>query len=64
MNPDENAEGRKETQEFDPALIDEEGIHPESEPDAEPTALEQEHRDKEVEDKPGHIGSWHTFKTP
>jgi hypothetical protein len=66
MNPDENVEdpARKETQEFDPALVDEEGIHPEPAQDAEPTVLQQEQREKEVEEKPGHGGSWHTFKTP
>jgi hypothetical protein len=31
MSPDESIEdpARKETQEFDPSLVDEEGIHPE-----------------------------------
>jgi hypothetical protein len=66
MNPDANAEdpARKETQEFNPALVDEEGIHPERTQDAELTVLEQEQPDKEVEEKPGHSGSWHQFKTP
>ena len=61
MNPDQNSEdsARKETQEFDPALVDEEGIHPEPARDPE----QQEQREKEVEEKPGHSGSWHTFKT-
>jgi len=64
MNPDENAEHRtrKETQEFDPA--DEEGIRLESGQDAEPIALEQEQSDEDVEQMPGHSGSWHTFLTP
>jgi hypothetical protein len=66
MNPDEYAEdqARKETQEFDPALVDEEGIHPESPQDSELTVLEQEQTDKDFEEKPGHSGSWHQFKTP
>ena len=66
MNPDENVEdpARKETQEFDPALVDEEGIHPEPAQGAESTVLQQVQREKEVEEKPGHSGSWRTFKTP
>jgi hypothetical protein len=66
MHPDENAEyrTRKETQDFDPALADEEGIRPESGQDAEPIALEQEQLDDSVEQMPGHSGSWHTFITP
>jgi hypothetical protein len=65
MNPDENAEdlARKETQEFNPAFVDAEGIHPERAQDAEPDVLEQEQTDKEVEEKPGHGGGWHQFKT-
>ena len=65
MNPDENVEdpARKETQEFDPGLVDEKGIHPEPVQDAEPTVLQQGQREREVEEKPGHSGSWHTFKT-
>jgi hypothetical protein len=55
---------RKETQEFDPALVDEEGTHPDSAQDADPIGLEQEQRDKELEEGAGHSGSWHTFKTP
>ena len=64
MNPDENAEfrTRKETQEFDPA--DEERIRLESGQDAEPIALEQEQLDEDVEQMPGHSGSWQTFLTP
>ena len=66
MNPDENAEyrSRKEAQEFDPALADEEGIRLESGQDAEPIALEQEQMDEDVGQMPGHSGSWHTFITP
>ena len=66
MNPNANAEdpARKETQEFNPALVDEEGIHPEDTPDAESDVLEQEQTDKEAEEKPGHSGGWHQFKTP
>jgi hypothetical protein len=42
MNPDETVEdpARKETQEFDPGLVDEEGIHPEPVQAAEPTVRE------------------------
>jgi hypothetical protein len=66
MNPDENAEdpGRKETQEFDPALVDEQGIHPESTQDADFAVLEQEQEDKEVEERLGRSATWHQFKTP
>ena len=62
MNPDENAEyrTRKEAQEFDPAMADEEGIRRES----ELIALEQEQTNEDVERMPGHSGSWHTFITP
>jgi len=66
MNPDANAEdpARKEAQEFNPALVDEEGIHPERTKEAELIVLEQEQPDKEVEEKPGQSGGWHQFKTP
>lgn len=61
MNPDENAEDptRKETQEFDPSLIDEEGIHP----SREPAGLEQEQGEKEAGEKSGQDGNWHPFET-
>jgi hypothetical protein len=45
----------KETQEFDPALVHEEGVHSEPAHGTEPTVL-QEQREKEVEQKPGHSG--------
>jgi hypothetical protein len=45
----------KEIQEFDLALVDEEGVHSEPAHGAEPTVL-QEQREKEVEQKPGHSG--------
>ena len=63
MNPDENAEyrTRKEPQEFDPS--EEEEIRSESGQDAESIALEQEQMDENVEQMPGHGGSWHTFLT-
>jgi hypothetical protein len=67
MYPDEEAEdaARKETQEFDPSLIDEEGIHPkQAVQGAESVLLEQEQRDEEMDDDPGRSGSWQTFKTP
>jgi hypothetical protein len=66
MDSDKNAEdaANKETQEFDPVLVDEEGIHPESAEDTELVVLEQEQTDNESEEKPGHGGSWHQFKTP
>ncbi len=51
MNPDEKVDdpARKETQEFDPALLDEDGIHPE--------VAQDDEQDRE------HIESWHPFKT-
>jgi hypothetical protein len=67
MTPDENAEDptRKETQEFDPALVDEEGIHPERGQDPEATLSElQEQTDNEGEEDSRQDGGWHTFKTP
>jgi hypothetical protein len=66
MNPDKYAEygTREETQEFDPALADQEGIRTESGVDAEPIALEQEQMDGDVDQMPGRSGSWHTFITP
>jgi hypothetical protein len=65
MNPDKNAEyrTRKETQEFDPALADEEGVLLEAGQDAESIALEQEQMDYNVEEMPGHSGNWHPFLT-
>jgi hypothetical protein len=62
MNPNENAEdpARKETQEFDPALVDEQGIHPES----APNSLTQGQSNEGVEGKSGHSDNWQTFKTP
>lgn len=65
MNSDEIAEdpSRKETQEFDPSLIDEKGIHPEPVTDADPSGVEQEQREKEVGGKPGQGDTWHTFET-
>ena len=66
MNPDENAENpaRKKTQEFDSALVDEEGIRTEPSQDDELIVLEQEQRDKEVEENSGQSGRWHQFRTP
>jgi hypothetical protein len=66
MNSDKNAEDspRKETQQFDPALVDREEIRPDAAEDVEPIILEQEQTDKEVEEKTGHSGGWHQFKTP
>ena len=66
MNPDKYSEygTRKETQEFDPARADEEGIRADSGQDAEPIALEQEQMDDNVEQMPGHSGNWQTFITP
>jgi hypothetical protein len=67
MHPDENGEdaARKETQEFDPELVDEDGIHPPpAAQEAEPTLLEQEQPDKEFDEQSGHNQSWHSFKTP
>jgi hypothetical protein len=64
MNPENDAEdsAKKETQEFDPALVDEEGIQAAEE--AESIVVEQEQTDEEVEEKPGQSGGWHQFKTP
>jgi hypothetical protein len=66
MNPDKNAKdrARKETQEFDSVRVDERGIHRESTQEAEPTVLEQEQGDKEVEERLGRGATWHQFKTP
>jgi hypothetical protein len=68
MYPDEDAEdvARKETQAFDPSLVDEEGIHPKqaTEDPAESVLLEQEQRPKETDEEPSRSGSWQTFKTP
>jgi len=64
MNPGENAEGLagREIEEFDLALANEERVQ--TAQDAEPTVLEQEQRDEEVEQTPGHSGRWHIFITP
>jgi hypothetical protein len=62
MNAEDPA--RKKTQEFDPALVDERGIHPESTQDAEPAVLEQEQGDQDVKERLGRSASWHQFKTP
>jgi hypothetical protein len=67
MYPDENAKdgARKETQAFDPSLVDQKGIHPnQAARDAESVLLEQEQRDEEMDEEPGGSGSWQTFKTP
>jgi hypothetical protein len=63
MNSDENAKdpASKETQEFDAALLDEEGIHLEAALDPESTVLEQEQRE---EGEPDHGAGWHPFKSP
>ncbi|MBV9106634.1 MAG: hypothetical protein JO313_11485 [Verrucomicrobia bacterium] len=62
MNPDPHAEdpARKETQEFDPALVDEQGIHPETAPDS----LTQDQSSEEGEERPGRSDNWQTFQTP
>ncbi len=66
MNPDEDVEdpARKETQEFDLELLDEEGIRPEPAQEAGFIGLEQEQMDKEAEGKPPKSERWHQFKTP
>ena len=67
MYPDENAEdaARKETQAFDPSLVDEEGIHPkQAAQDAETTLLKQEQRDEEMDEEPSRSEGWQTFQTP
>jgi hypothetical protein len=66
MKPDENAQdaARKETQEFDPAVADEEVVDSIAAQNAELIVLEQEQPDKEAEEKPGNSGNWHQFKTP
>jgi hypothetical protein len=67
MYPDEKSEdeARKETQAFDPSLVDEEGIHPkQAARDAESLILQQEQRDEEMDEEPGRNGGWQTFKTP
>jgi hypothetical protein len=56
MNPDDDAEDptRKETQEFDPALIDEDGVHPERARCVEPASPDQKQHEKEKEgEQPG-----------
>ena len=68
MNPDGNAEdpARKETQEFDPALVDSEGIHPERGQDVESIVSEQqEQTEGAADEQPEHPrGAWHNFQTP
>jgi hypothetical protein len=66
MNSDESIEdpARKETQEFDPSLLDEEGIHPEPPQDRRSAVLKRPRRDRELEEKPDKSESWHAFKTP
>ena len=67
MYPDENAEdaARKETQAFDPSLVDEEGIHPkQAAQDAEPVLLKEEQLDEEMDEEPSRSGGWQTFQTP
>jgi hypothetical protein len=66
MNPAKNStdRARKETQGFDSALVDEQGIHPESAQEAEPAVLEQEQENREFEERRGRGATWHQFKTP
>jgi hypothetical protein len=67
MYPDENAEhaARKETQAFDPSLVDEEGINSkQAAQDAETTLLKQEQRDEEMDEEPSRSEGWQTFQTP
>jgi hypothetical protein len=65
MKPDKDLKdpARQETQEFDPALLDEEGIHPTRATHPETSFLEQEQRD-EVEEQPEHGGGWQSFQSP
>ena len=57
MNSDENAKdpASKEAQEFEAALLDEEGIHLEAALDPESTVLEQEQREQEEPDPGQHL---------
>jgi hypothetical protein len=66
MDPDEKDEdpSRKETQIFDPALIDEDGIHSEPLRDPEHESAEQEQRGKDADQESEGNGGWQTFKTP
>ena len=66
MSPDESIEdpARKETQEFDPSLVDEEGIHPERREEENSAVLKRSPRDQELEKEPDKNESWHAFKTP
>jgi hypothetical protein len=66
MSPDESIEdpARKETQEFDPSLVDEEGIHPEPREEESSAVLKRSPRYQGLEDKPDKNESWHAFKTP
>ena len=67
MYPDENAEhaARKETQTFDPSLVDEEGINPkQAAQEAEALVLKQEQRDEEMDEEPSRSDGWQTFQTP
>jgi hypothetical protein len=67
MYPDENAENaaRKETQAFDPSLVDEEGINSKQAAQAaETTLLKQEQRDEEMDEEPSRSEGWQTFQTP
>jgi hypothetical protein len=67
MYPDENAEdaARKETQAFDPSLVDEEGIHPkQAAQEPESTLLKQDQRDEEMDEEPSRSEGWQAFQTP
>ena len=66
MSPDESIEdpARKETQEFDPSLVDEEGIHPEPREEENSAVLKRSPRYQELEEKPVKNESWQAFKTP
>ena len=66
MSPDESIDdpARKETQEFDPSLVDEEGIHPEPREEESSAVLKRLPRYEEPEEKPDKNESWHAFKTP
>ena len=54
MSPDESMEdpARKETQEFDPSLVDEEGIHPEPLEKESSAVLKCSPRNQKLEEKP------------
>ena len=68
MTPDKKDEdpSRKETQVFDPALIDEDGIHSERLPDTEPEpgGVEQEQRREDDDQERDDRGGWQSFETP